>query len=224
MTQKILFSCGILSSLLYVAMNVVAPPYFEGYSVAGQTVSELSAIGAPTRPAWIAWAFLYTILFIAFGQGVRIAGRDNRPLRITGNLILLYGIISLAWPFAPMHLRGAAFSLTDAMHIALGMITIVLMVLIMGFGSAAFGKAFRYYSFASLAVYLFFGALTGIDSPKIADNLPTPYIGIWERIIIGDFLLWVILLAVILLQKQATLSEVNTKNSHQTTRLKGSSL
>lgn len=43
---KVLLVCGILSSLLYVAMNVFVPMLFEGYSLASQTVSELSAIGA----------------------------------------------------------------------------------------------------------------------------------------------------------------------------------
>lgn len=200
MTQKLLLICGIFSSLLYTGMNIVAPVYFDGYSSAAQTVSELSAIGAPTRPAWLAWALVYTLLFIAFGWGVRISAGQNRALRITGGLILLYGIISLAWPFAPMHLRGAAFSLTDAMHIVLGMVTIVLMILIMGYGAGAFNKSFRYYSIVSLMIYIVFGALTGIDSPRIAENLPTPWIGVWERIIIGDFLLWVVVLAILLLQ------------------------
>ena len=200
MTRKLLLTCGILSSLLYTGMNIIAPMYFEGYSSAGQTVSELSAIGAPTRPAWLAWALIYTLLFIAFGWGVRMSAGQNRALRITGGLILLYGIISLAWPFAPMHLRGAEFSLTDALHIAMGAVTIVLMILIMGYGAGAFNKSFRYYSILSIVIYIVFGALTGIDSPRIAENLPTPWIGIWERIIIGDFLLWVVVLAILLLQ------------------------
>lgn len=212
MTQKLLLTCGILSSLLYAVMNVVAPMHFEGYSSAGQTVSELSAIGAPTRPAWLAWAFVYTLLFIAFGWGVRMSARQNRPLRITGSLILVYGIVSLAWPFAPMHLRGAEFSLTDAMHIALGMVTIILMILIMSYGAAAFGRRFRVYSIVSIVIYIVFGALTGIDSPRIAENLPTPWIGVWERIIIGDFLLWVVVLAILLLQADLPTDEEVVKS------------
>ena len=46
---RISLICGIASSLLYVAMNVFVPMQWEGYSSASQTVSELSAIGAPTR-------------------------------------------------------------------------------------------------------------------------------------------------------------------------------
>jgi hypothetical protein len=50
---KVLLACGILSSLLYAAMNVFVPMLWDGYTMASQTVSELSAIGAPTRTLWV---------------------------------------------------------------------------------------------------------------------------------------------------------------------------
>ena len=202
MTGKVLLICGILSSLLYGAMNIFVPMQFEGYSSASQTVSELSAIGAPTRPIWVPLGAIYTLLFAAFGLGVLMSAGKSRPLRITAVLIIVYGVISLAWPFAPMHLRGAEFTLTDAMHIALGMVTILLMLLMIGFGAAAFGKPFRIYSISSLVILLAFGALTGMDAPRIKENLPTPWIGVWERIFIGVFLLWIVVLAIALLQKK----------------------
>ena len=46
--QKILLGCGILSSVLYFAGDVVMSLTYEGYSYLHQTVSELNAIGAPT--------------------------------------------------------------------------------------------------------------------------------------------------------------------------------
>ena len=49
MLQKILLMCGIVSSLLYVAMNIFVAMQWDAYSSVSQTVSELSAIGAPTR-------------------------------------------------------------------------------------------------------------------------------------------------------------------------------
>jgi hypothetical protein len=57
-----LLVCGILSSLVYAAMLVVVPAAWAGYSSASQTVSELSAVGAPTRSFWIWLAGLYTLL------------------------------------------------------------------------------------------------------------------------------------------------------------------
>ena len=88
MTRKILLSCGILSSLLYVAMNVFVPMQWEGYSSASQTVSELSAIGAPTRPLWVPLGIAYALLVTAFGWGVWASARRNRPLRVVGGLLV----------------------------------------------------------------------------------------------------------------------------------------
>jgi len=199
--RKILLVCGVLSSLLYVAMNVLVPMQWEGYSSASQTVSELSAIGAPTRPLWVLLGTVYTVLVTAFGWGVWVSAGRNRPLRIVGGLMVAYGVISLAWPFAPMHLRGAQFTVTDTMHIVLAMVTVLLMALAIGLGAAAFGKRFRLYSKATVVNLVAFGALTGLDGPRIAANLPTPWVGVWERINIGLFLLWVVVLAVALLRR-----------------------
>jgi len=200
MASKILLVCGIVSSLLYTAMNVLVAMQWESYSSASQTVSELSAIGAQTRPQWVLLGIAYTLLVTAFGWGVRRSADRNRPLRAVGGLLVAYGVISLAWPFAPMHLRGEGFSLTDTMHIVLATVTVLLMLLAIGFGASAFGKLFRLYSVATLLILVVFGALTFLDGPKIAANLPTPLVGVWERINIGAFLLWVVVLASALLR------------------------
>lgn len=192
--RKILLSCGIASSLLYLAMNAFVPMHFEGYSMASQTVSELSAIGAPTRPLWVGLGTLYAILVIAFGWGIRKSTGPNRPLRVVGVLTIVNGVLSLYWP--PMQLRGADFALTDALHIAWSAATVLLMMFAIGFGAAAFGRRFRLYSIATIAVLVVFGTLTGLDGPRIAANLPTPWVGVWERIGIAAFMLWVAVLSV----------------------------
>jgi hypothetical protein len=198
MVRKILLVCGILSSLLYVALNIIAPILYEGYNSASQTVSELSAIGAPTRPLWILLGIPYTLLATAFGWGVWVSAGRNRPLRVVGGLMVAHGIIGLFWP--PMHMRGDEFSLTDTMHIVFGVVTVLIMLLTIGFGAAAFGKRFRLYSIATIALLIVFGALIGLDGPRISANLPTPWVGVWQRINIGAFLLWVVALAIALLR------------------------
>jgi len=204
MLQRILLLCGIIASLLYTAINIIVPIQWADYNSASQTVSELSAIGAPTRTLW-SWACApYTILMIAFAIGVLQAAAGNRRLRIAGRLLLIYGLLGLAWPFAPMHLRetlatgGSNYS--DTLHITLGAVTEVLFLLALGFAAATFGKGFRIYSIVTFVMLLFFGVLTFLDAPKVGLNQPTPLIGVWERINIGLFLLWVIVLAVALLQ------------------------
>src|SRR4051812_28030332 len=129
MTRKILLICGIVSSLLYVAMNIFVAMQWQGYSSASQTVSELSAIGAPTRPIWVPLGVAYTLLMAAFGWGVRSSARQNRSLRVAGGLLVAYGVIGLAWP--PMHLRevlaAGGGTLTDTMHIVFALVTVLLM-------------------------------------------------------------------------------------------------
>jgi len=198
MTRKVLLVCGILSSLLYVAMNIIAAMLYEGYNSASQTVSELSAIGAPTRTLWLLLGIPYTLLATAFGWGVWVSAGRNRPLRVVGGLMVAHGVIGLFWP--PMHVRGDEFTLTDTMHIIFGMVTVLLMPLAIGFGAAAFGKRFRLYSIATIALLIVFGALTGLEAPRVAANLPTPWVGVWQRINIGVFLLWVVALAIALLR------------------------
>jgi hypothetical protein len=145
-------------------------------------------------------ASFYTVLVTAFGWGVWKSAARNRALRIVGGLIVAYGALGLVWPFAPMHLRevlaAGGGTLSDTMHIVLASVTVVLMLLAIGFGAVAFGMRFRFYSVATLAILVTCGVLTFLDAPRIAANLPTPWIGVWERINIGVFLLWVVVMAI----------------------------
>lgn len=199
MTKSLLI-CGILSSLLYVLLNIFVPMRFEGYSLTTQTVSELSAIGAPTRTLWVSLAIVYILLFAAFGWGVWKSADGHRSLRTVARFILVYVIINLYWP--PMHLRGNEPTLTDTLHVAWAMITILLMMFIMGFGAAAMGRSFRLYTMVTFVVFVVFGILIGTEAPGIPKNLPTPRIGIWERINIGAYMLWVMVFATGLLRRQ----------------------
>jgi hypothetical protein len=128
-------------------------------------------------------------------------------LRIVGGLIVAYGFISLVWPIAPMHLRGEKLTLSDTMHIVLAAATVLLMMFEIGIGASALGKRFRIYSIATLVILTAFGALSFRDGPRLAANLPTPWIGVWERVNIGVFLLWVVVLAVTLLRLPANPAE-----------------
>jgi hypothetical protein len=76
------------------------------------------------------------------------------------------------------------------------------MLLAIGFGSAAFGKRFRLYSIMTMLILLSFGLLTGMDAPQVQSNQPTPLAGVWERINIGFFLLWLVVLSIVLLRKK----------------------
>jgi hypothetical protein len=211
MVRKLLIFCGILSSLYYVAINTLVPGLFEGYDINSQTVSELSAIDAPTRSLWVPLAFFYVLLFGAFGLGVWFSSGPSRHLRTMAWMIAAYTILNFYWP--PMHLRGNTTTLTDTMHIIWAMVTILLMMLIMGFGAAAFGTAFRFYTITCFVVFLIFGLLTARDAPGIQKGLPTPWIGIWERINIGVFMVWIIVFSVAILRKSPFVDQATNRQN-----------
>jgi len=196
---------GIVSSLLYGAM--IGAIGFEGYSRLSQAPSELTAIGAPTRALWMALGSVYTLLVTAFGWGVWKSAGRSRPLRVVGASILAFGSLGLLWPFASMHSRdvlaAGGGTLSDTLHVVLSGVTVLLMFLAIAAGAVAFGKRFRLYSVSSIAVLLAFGALTFWQAPRLQANLPTPWMGLYERINITVFLLWVVVLATVLLRAEA---------------------
>lgn len=213
MLRQVLLACGALSSLLYLAMNVFVPMQYEGYSSVSQTVSELSAVGAPTRPLWVSLAILYSLLLAAFGWGVWTSAGHERRLRVVGALMIAQAIVGLAWP--PMQMRGEPFAMTDALHIAFAFVTLAFMLAGMGLGAAALGPWFRLYTAATIVIFLAFGALTGLEAPAIAANEPTPWIGIWERINIAAYMSWVMVLSIALLYASPSRSSSSRRRGQE---------
>jgi hypothetical protein len=148
--QTLALLCGILSSCLYFIVNIIVPAKYPGYNPSTQVVSELSAIGAPTRRLWSVLVTPYTLLMIFFAWGIWKSAGENHRLRIAAGLLFVYAVLGLLWPFAPMHQReilaagGSTFS--DTMHIALGLTTETLFLLALALGAVALGKLFRVYS------------------------------------------------------------------------------
>lgn len=102
--------------------------------------------------------------------------------------------------FFPIHPRGVEGTLADTMHAILTGVGVLFILLAIGFGATAFGKRFRLYSVATILILVAFGALAGLDGPRLAANLPTPWMGVWERINIFAYMLWVVVLAITLLR------------------------
>jgi len=202
MVRKTLLVCGILASLFYVAMTLFVGMLWEGYSSASQTISELSAIGAPTRPLWMLLGTVYSVLMVAFGWIVWKSAPPNRAQRVVGALIMAHGVFGCFWP--PMHQRAVLAAgggtLTDTLHLAWAMVNGLFFLLAVGFGAAALEKRFRVYSLATLVILLASGAWNGTYASAIQANLPTPWAGVWERITCATYMLWIAVLATALLR------------------------
>ncbi len=198
--RKALLICGILSSLLYVGTDILAAMQWEDYSYTSQAVSELQAVGAPTRSLVVLLFTIYGVLVIAFGLGILLTDSRKRA-RFMGILLIGYGIVGqVVLLFFPMHLRGDEETISDIMHATLTGVTVLFILLYIGLGATLHGKRFRLYSIGTILVLILFGVLAGLDGPRVAAQLPTPWLGITERINIFSAMLWVLVLAIILLR------------------------
>jgi hypothetical protein len=205
MMQRVLFVCGILSSLLYVATDVLGGLRYEGYSFTSQVISELMAIDAPSErfvdPLFIA----YGVLVLAFGAGVfREGAGRSRALRITGVLLMVYAATGFTGPtLFEMHQRGAGTAHGDAPHIILTGVLVLLTLLAVSFGAFALDKRFRVYSFGTILLMIVLGAMAAPYGARLAAGQLTPGFGIIERINIYSSLLWVGVLAILLLRRSS---------------------
>jgi hypothetical protein len=197
----VLLLCGVTAAVLYVAADIFAAATYPGYSYVDQQQSELSAIGAPTRPFWIGMASVYTVLMIAFGLGVWHSAGARRSLRAAGALLAAFGIIGYLWVlFAPMNPVGQARTATDTMHLVFLVVQILVMVLFMCFGAAALGRGFRGFSILVVVVMLAAGGVVGAHAEAIAAGQSPPWLGLVERISIYAPMIWIIAFAVTILR------------------------
>ena len=205
---RVLVACGALYALSYVIANdVIAASRFRGYSRIDQAVSELSARGAASRPFLVAMLPIWTAMMIAFGIGVAMAANGKRALLATGGVLIAHGVVAITWLWFPMTSRQdmirAGTASNDTGHLVLTTLTILFILAELGFAAVAFGTWFRVYSAVTAATVLVFGALVGPLAAGIPDGKPTPWMGLYERVSIGGWLLWMTVLAVMLVRTRS---------------------
>jgi hypothetical protein len=102
MVRKILLGCGIVSSVLYIAVDILGTPRYPGYRYTEQQFSELTAAGSPVRPLMVGLSVIpYTLLVAPFAVGVWTSARPKRAGRITGAMLLGYAAFGMAGDGSP---------------------------------------------------------------------------------------------------------------------------
>jgi hypothetical membrane protein len=203
--QRLMLACGIVASLIYVATDILGGLRYSGYSFSSQAVSELMATGAPSE-SFVDPLFLLSGVFgLGFGFAiVREARTENRALRIAGMLLIAYTLIGFTGPtLFEMNPRGTGSVETDAPHLFLTGVLVMLMLPAIAFAGFALGKRFFIYSVATLLTVVLLGVLTVPFAGRLAAGEPTPGLGIVERMMIGAWLLWQSLLAIALLRRSS---------------------
>ena len=204
--RKILLGCGIVSSVLYVATDILATLRYKGYSYSDYTFSELLAEGAPTRSLMVALNGIpYPLLVSAFAVGVGTLPGRQRVASLTGAALGGYAVTGMVGGvLVPTTPRGTKGTLRNVMHIPATAVMSVFILLAIGSGARLLDKRFRYYSYGTIPMLLVFGALTSAQAGRLAGNEPTPWMGLEERINIYGTMLWIAVLATGLLRAEHT--------------------
>ena len=200
--RRVLLLCGIASSLLYAVADALVGMQWQSYSFRDQVISELGAIGSPSRPLFSILLVAVYLLIIAFGVGVWQSAGDRRKLRVVAGLLTGLGVLALTvGQFVPMRPRGTEQGLTGALHLIEGAVAMFMVLVAMGCASTIFGRRFRFYTLVTIVLVLIFGAWTGADAPRIEAGLATPWAGVKERIFWYAYQLWFAVLALTLLRE-----------------------
>jgi len=211
--RQLLLGCGVASSVLYIAADLIGTLRYPGYSWLDQEFSELTAQGAPTRPLMLALVELpYNLLVLAFAAGLwTAAGPHRHAARLAAAGLAGYTACGfVAGTFTPMATRAAMAAgqdtLRNAFHGPLTLVSDLCLAAGMGFAGPLLGPRFRVYSYATIAGLVIFGAVASSQNPQMQTNKPTPGMGLEERVNIYATMLWFVVLAVGLLRAEATLA------------------
>jgi len=200
MRNKVLLLCGILAPVVYVLTVFIGGIITPGYSHISQYISELIQTGALNKIILDPLFALYNVLVIFFGVGIfqYVRGEQKHERRSAGTLgaitLVIEGLAGFLTLFFPQDPIGTQITNTGTMHIILASVsslTTMLSMLLLGLRLRTIPalRNLGQYSFVFLAVVFVSG---GFAARTIAN--PSPFNGLIERVTIGGFLLWLLVI------------------------------
>lgn len=198
--NNLLLSCGLIASILYLITDLLAGRLTRGYSFSVDSMSDLGASGATTRPLVLVLTFVACIFMVAFGVGLwRIADQSNWG-KIVSILLLVHAISGfVSTLFFPNRLGVRPEFGTPG--VLLMFLSVLCFVFAMIFGALAFQGWMRVISIAIPALYIIL-ALIRFASAAISKGSAVVLIGVQERSMAYSFLAWVFCLALFLFQSR----------------------
>jgi hypothetical protein len=205
MLRKILVSCGIGAPILYIATAIIGAALRpDDYSHIANAISELLSNGAPNKDVLDVVFNIYNALLLAFAIGAYSASKKMpRITRVAMGILIGIQVLSFSWGFFPMDPLGAEATFAGTIHNVLGgvvALATIVIPLLMGLGVRRLDGFNRYaiYSFVS-SVIIFVSGLTGV----ILAGQGIQLFGLFERITIGAYEVWIFVTALGLLKVKA---------------------
>jgi hypothetical protein len=200
---------GILAPIIYILAVLIGGALRSDYSHIANFVSDLIQAGAPNKNLLDPIFGIYNLATGAFAIGLFFWIKDRHQPGVRMNTGSLGAIVLLAEAFFgfvtiffPEPAPGSPVTTTGMMHIilaSLSSLTTMATILLVGiwFRKVDGMRSYSTYSFVSLAIVFCAGGLaaySGATHSAIA--------GLVERITIGGFLQWMLVIGIVLFQSE----------------------
>lgn len=183
---------AVVAAAVYCAATTAGSVLDRSYSQLARPVSDLTAIGAPTRAALMAPYVLYNILCFAFAVGVYRGSDHSRLFKVGFALLTLNAIAGLMMVTWFPEDIGGVVTAAGMGHVGWAVISsaaVVALAFVFGFAFRRM-REWRRLSVFSIAVGIGFAVLGPIAAFAIASKSPLG--GLAERGPIGLFILWLL--------------------------------
>ncbi len=194
----LIFGAGILGALLFIVASILGGAQIEGYSLISQFISESYATGLPNTD-YLRYMYIASgVLLALFGFTVSSAMPKSTGIKIGFFLFaIFYGFGTVVTGFFPCDIGcnpdPEVASLSQFIHNTVGFLTYTIVpfcLLGIGFLAKGLGSMVKFGKISILCGVLSFGFVV-----LLFGNPTGSFIGLFQRIIEGSILFWVIFTA-----------------------------
>jgi hypothetical protein len=115
--------------------------------------------------------------------------------------------------FFPMQLGEDGSAFTNATGVILGTLSVIFLLLAIGFGAVAYRNWFRYYSIGILVAFFVLTIFGLLATPQVPVGQPESSVGAQERTMSYSYLLWQAVLALALLRAKKDPNSTGTSHA-----------
>jgi hypothetical membrane protein len=202
---------GIMAALFYISAVLIGGSLRKDYSHVSNMISELTVANAPYKTLMDIIFTLYNLCIAIFGFSTYhyLLPPRSKKMKTASIMLGSMGILGLLMFLFPQDSRDALVTVGGIIHIVLAGIMSLLTILIIFLAGLSFENESE---LKSLKIYTIFSGLVVVLTGGLTAALTasgSAYMGVFERLTIGTFILWVMIFA---LKLFTLIKENNGKN------------
>jgi len=178
---QVLGLLGVLGTVFYMLHISVGTALYDGYDSLSQAISDLTAVGAPSKNTALIFTLLYGISMTAFAIifFVFFRKRINKIFAIGALLFIAMNIVTWGYMLFPLSKAGGGETFSDTMHliVTFAVVGLTIMSLIL----FTIGL-FKYKQHIWLAIVTICALVLMAAGAMLINALPEGYLGLGERI------------------------------------------